>query len=211
MRKKNIKSEPPAPRRADAPSPSAQRGKDSGDPGAIDVEQIRELAAIVESHGLSELRLTMPAGVLLLRRGGASAMVSSLPAHTSMAPVVSMMPSGASMPPVAIPMPAAAEPAPATPALAGQSTSPTAGVQGNGQVHVINSPFVGTFYRSPSPEAPSFVEIGQKVKKGQVLCIVEAMKLMNEIEAEIDGTVVACLAENAQPVEYGQTLFKLSP
>ena len=81
----------------------------------------------------------------------------------------------------------------------------------NGQHNYVNSPFVGTFYRSPSPEAPSFVEVGQRVKKGQVICIVEAMKLMNEIEAEADGTVVACLVENAQPVEYAQALFKISP
>jgi acetyl-CoA carboxylase biotin carboxyl carrier protein len=75
----------------------------------------------------------------------------------------------------------------------------------------VASPFVGTFYRSPSPEASSFVEVGTRVKKGQVLCIVEAMKLMNEIEAETDGVVAAILVENAQPVEYGQALFKISP
>jgi acetyl-CoA carboxylase biotin carboxyl carrier protein len=75
----------------------------------------------------------------------------------------------------------------------------------------VSSPFVGTFYRAPSPEAPYFVEVGQRVKKGQVLCIVEAMKLMNEIEADADGIIAACLVENAQPVEYGQTLFRIAP
>lgn len=75
----------------------------------------------------------------------------------------------------------------------------------------ITSPFVGTFYRCPSPEAPPFVEVGQIVKKGQVLCIIEAMKLMNEIEAEVGGTIVACLAENGQPVEYGEPLFQIRP
>ncbi len=75
----------------------------------------------------------------------------------------------------------------------------------------ITSPFVGTFYRSSSPAAKSFVEIGSRVKKGQALCIVEAMKLMNEIEAEIDGEVAAILIENGKPVEFGSPLFVLSP
>ena len=74
----------------------------------------------------------------------------------------------------------------------------------------ISSPFVGTFYRTPSPEAPQFVDVGQSVRKGQVLCIVEAMKLMNEIEAESDGRIVEILVENGAPVEYGQPLFRLS-
>jgi acetyl-CoA carboxylase biotin carboxyl carrier protein len=75
----------------------------------------------------------------------------------------------------------------------------------------ITSPIVGTFYRAPSPEAASFVELGSQVKKGQVLCIVEAMKLMNEIESEIDGTVIKILVENSQPVEYGEPLFLIEP
>ncbi len=73
--------------------------------------------------------------------------------------------------------------------------------------HEIRSPIVGTFYRAPSPGAPPFVEKGDKVKKGQVLCIIEAMKVMNEIESDVDGTVVDILVENAQPVEYNQVLF----
>jgi acetyl-CoA carboxylase biotin carboxyl carrier protein len=75
----------------------------------------------------------------------------------------------------------------------------------------ITSPIVGTFYRAPSPEATSFIEIGQRVKKGQALCIVEAMKLMNEIESEADGIVVKALVENGQPVEYGEPLFLIDP
>src|SRR4029078_10387945 len=73
------------------------------------------------------------------------------------------------------------------------------------------SPIVGTFYRSPNPESPAFVEVGSKVRKGQVLCIVEAMKLMNEIEAEMDAEVVEILVANAQPVEFGEVLFRLRP
>jgi acetyl-CoA carboxylase biotin carboxyl carrier protein len=73
--------------------------------------------------------------------------------------------------------------------------------------HALKSPMVGTFYRAPSPGAPSFVEIGQSVTKGQTLCIIEAMKLLNEIESDFSGTVKAILVENGQPVEYGQPLF----
>lgn len=75
----------------------------------------------------------------------------------------------------------------------------------------VTSPIVGTFYRSPSPDAPPFVEMNLKIKKGQVLCIIEAMKLMNEIESEVDGIVVKALVENGQPVEYGEPLFLIEP
>jgi acetyl-CoA carboxylase biotin carboxyl carrier protein len=77
--------------------------------------------------------------------------------------------------------------------------------------HIITSPLVGTFYRAPSPESASFVEVGQSVRKGQTLCIIEAMKLMNEIEADTDGCVVEILVGNGHAVEYGQPLFRLEP
>ncbi len=73
----------------------------------------------------------------------------------------------------------------------------------------VTSPFVGTFYRSPSPDAPPFVDVGSSIREGQALCIVEAMKLMNEIEADCAGTIVEILAENGKPVEFGQKLFKV--
>ena len=75
----------------------------------------------------------------------------------------------------------------------------------------VTSPIVGTFFRSPSPDAPPFVETGLRVKKGQVLCIIEAMKLMNEIESELDGILVKALVDNGQPVEYGEPLFLIEP
>ena len=75
----------------------------------------------------------------------------------------------------------------------------------------INSPIVGIFHRAPSPESPPFVEVGSSVGKGQVLCIVEAMKLMNEIESDTDGTIVQILIENGHPVEYGEPLFRIKP
>jgi len=77
------------------------------------------------------------------------------------------------------------------------------------QLHEIKTPLVGTFYRSPSPEAPTFTEVGRTVKAGQVLCIVEAMKLMNEIESDVDGIVEEIVVSNGQPVEYGEVLFRL--
>ena len=80
-----------------------------------------------------------------------------------------------------------------------------------GEAGIVKAPLVGTFYRSPGPDAKSYVEIGDEVEKGQVLCIIEAMKLMNEIEAEYPGVVREVLAENGQPVEYGQSLFRVEP
>ena len=110
---------------------------------------------------------------------------------------------------VAPPTPARAEAAPNTPAapasLAASLSEDTTGLV------TITSPIVGTFYRSPSPDADPYVEEGDVVKKGQVLCIVEAMKLMNEIESELDGRVVKILAESTKPVEYGQPLFLIDP
>jgi len=95
------------------------------------------------------------------------------------------------------------------PAIALAPPAPIEGATAPGTF--INSPFVGTFYRAPSPDASSFVEVGQIVKKGQVVCIVEAMKLMNEIEAEADGKVAEIMAKNGEHVEYGQGLIRLSP
>ena len=94
--------------------------------------------------------------------------------------------------------PAAAEPAPAIPAPA-----PEEGL------HVITSPIVGTFYRAPSPEADPFAEIGQRVSKGKILCIIESMKLMNEIESDVEGEIVAVYPVSGQPVEYGEKLFAI--
>ncbi|MBO7081570.1 MAG: acetyl-CoA carboxylase biotin carboxyl carrier protein [Neisseriaceae bacterium] len=95
--------------------------------------------------------------------------------------------------------------APATTVQAASSTSETSVEEISG--HKMTSPMVGTFYRSPSPSSPSFVEVGQKVQVGDTLCIIEAMKLMNEIEADVAGTVKAILVNNGEPVEYGEPLF----
>ena len=94
----------------------------------------------------------------------------------------------------------------AAPAAKAEAAAPAV-VEGT----VVTSPFVGTFYRAPNPESPAFAEVGARVKKGQTLCIVEAMKLMNEIEADVAGTVAEVYAENGKPVEYGQRLFRIVP
>ena len=107
-------------------------------------------------------------------------------------------------PPNPAPPPAAANPAGA----AAESGAEPGDEEGT---VLVRSPIVGTFYRSPSPDAPSFVEIGAKVKKGQVICIIEAMKVMNEIEAEIEAEVIDVLVANGQPVEFGELMFRLRP
>jgi acetyl-CoA carboxylase biotin carboxyl carrier protein len=97
--------------------------------------------------------------------------------------------------------------APAAPAQAAAPAAASADEDAN--IVFITSPFVGTFYRAPSPDAPPFVEVGSAIREGQALCIVEAMKLMNEIEADGPGTIVEMLVENGKPVEFGQKLFKV--
>lgn len=110
------------------------------------------------------------------------------------------------VPPAVAPPPVAAAAVPAVaPAAATPAASPGT------KLHEVRSPIVGTFYRSPAPDAPAFVQVGSVVQKGAVLCIVEAMKLMNEIESDVAGKVVQIMVENGQPVEYDQVLFILEP
>ncbi|MBI4546448.1 MAG: acetyl-CoA carboxylase biotin carboxyl carrier protein [Ignavibacteriae bacterium] len=117
---------------------------------------------------------------------------------------------------VAVSQPAAvtthAAPAPASPsAQPAETVPPTAPALPEIKYHEINSPIVGTVYRAPAPDADPYVEVGQIVQKGTVLCIVEAMKLMNEIESDMAGRIVKIMVENGQPVEYNQTLFLIEP
>jgi acetyl-CoA carboxylase biotin carboxyl carrier protein len=113
--------------------------------------------------------------------------------------------------PMAAPQPASAPPAAPAPVMPSAALAAAAKAESDKKSFTINSPFVGTFYRSASPDSPSFVDLGQTVKKGQVLCIVEAMKLMNEIEAEQSGKLVEALVQNGSPVEYGEALFRFEP
>ena len=118
-------------------------------------------------------------------------------------PVIMAAPSSAH------PFPAAAPEAPAAPARSGSGIAAASPTGDEAGFAYVKSPMVGTFYRSPSPENPSYVENGSKVEEKTVVCIIEAMKIMNEIQAEIKGAVVEVLVENGQPVEYGQRLFKV--
>jgi acetyl-CoA carboxylase biotin carboxyl carrier protein len=151
----------------------------------LDLKRLRELAKLLHQFDLSELDVRLGEMRVRLRRGGVPAeeVVAHRPARASSAPADAH---------------AAATPAPA-------ATS-----EEDANVFYVTSPFVGTFYRAPSPEAPSFVDVGATVTAGQVLCIIEAMKLMNEIEADQAGRVLECLVENGKPVEYGQRLFRMA-
>jgi acetyl-CoA carboxylase biotin carboxyl carrier protein len=111
--------------------------------------------------------------------------------------------------PMAAPAPMAAAPAPA--AAAAPAASPAPAAPAAASATDVKSPMVGTFYASPEPGSKPYVSVGQTVKKGQVLCIIEAMKIMNEIESEVSGKVVEILASDAHPVEYGQVLFRVDP
>ena len=149
----------------------------------MNLKEIREILELLKGSDVSEFELGRGDMVLKLRRGPANV------------PVV---------PPPAAPAPAApARPAEESPAVAPAPPKPT--------YKEILSPIVGTFYRAPAPDAAPFVEVGTRVVKGQVLCIVEAMKIMNQIESDTTGTIAAIIVENAQPVAYGQALFHVTP
>ena len=159
-------------------------------------EQIKELIGLVAENRLQGLEL---------ERSGFRLKIDGQQAQQTMAVAVPAAAGAAASaaPPVTLPMPAAAAAAPAAPAAAPSPAGPPAGS------HVLTSPIVGTFYRAPSPDAPLFTEVGSRVKKGQVLCIIEAMKLMNEIESDVDGVVAEVYPQNAQAVEFGEPLFAI--
>jgi|SRR5687767_5527551 len=148
----------------------------------MDLRKLKKLIDLVQESGIAELEITEGEEKVKIVKGGGVSL--------SAAPPVAVAPVAA----------APAEPRPAAPAAEGEP-----GPEG----HVVKAPMVGTFYRSPSPDAKVFVEVGQAIKEGDTICIIEAMKLMNEIEADASGVVKAILVENGQPVEYGQPLFIL--
>jgi acetyl-CoA carboxylase biotin carboxyl carrier protein len=155
----------------------------------MDLRKLKKLIDLVQESGIAELEITEGEEKVKIVKGGG---ISVVPAASS-----------AAMPMSAPEAPRAA--APAASAAPASSAEPPAGQEG----HVVKAPMVGTFYRAASPDAKAFVEVGQAVKEGQTICIIEAMKLMNEIETDAGGVVKAILVENGQPVEYGQPLFIL--
>ncbi len=142
----------------------------------MDLRKLKKLIDLVQESGISELEVTEGEEKVKIVKNGGSAVTYTAPAQP------------APQPPVAVPAPAPV----ATP-------EPIPG-------HLVKSPMVGTFYRSPSPGAKHFIEVGDTVKSGDTICIIEAMKLLNEIECDKDGVIKAILVENGQPVEYGEPL-----
>jgi acetyl-CoA carboxylase biotin carboxyl carrier protein len=155
----------------------------------MDIDQIRSILDLVREHELSEFEIEHEGLRLKIRKdvNGAHAVTHALPIMPAMA------------------APAAAAP----PAQVGGTAAPIAELGEEIELAVVKSPIVGTFYRSSEPGSASFVEIGSSVKKGDVLCIIEAMKLMNEIDSEYDGEIVNVYVENGQPVQYGERLFAI--
>jgi acetyl-CoA carboxylase biotin carboxyl carrier protein len=157
-------------------------------------KELKQILQALVEHGVSELTLETPDYKLTVRRGGEVQMVA-VPQVAAPVPAPAPVPVSA---PAPAPAPAPAEAAPAPEAPKADECP--------GCVE-IRAPIVGTFYRAPAPDAPPYVKEGDRVEKGQVLCIIEAMKLMNEIESEVSGIVRKILVENGEPVEYGQPLF----
>ncbi|HTP62470.1 MAG TPA: acetyl-CoA carboxylase biotin carboxyl carrier protein [Burkholderiales bacterium] len=154
----------------------------------MDLRKLKKLIDLVQESGIAELEITEGEERVRIARGG---IVNVTPLAAAPAIVSAAMPA-----PVAAAPPAGA----GAPAVAAE---PPPGIEG----HVVKSPMVGTFYRAPAPDAKPFVDVGGAVKEGETICVIEAMKLMNEIEADAAGTIKAILVENGQPVEYGQALF----
>ncbi len=150
----------------------------------FDIDQVREIIEMMIEHELSEVDLRQDDRRIRLRRG------HETPAMVSYAP----------------PAPVAAAP----PASA-SSDSPASAAQADGQFEFITSPTVGTFYSKSKPGAPDFVNIGDSVEPGTIVCLVEAMKMFNEIPAGVSGKIVACLVKNEDPVDVGKPLFKVAP
>jgi len=148
----------------------------------MDIRKVKKLIELLEESNLAELEIT---------EGEESVRISRYAASQG-APVMAPMPAMPSAPAAPAATPDAAAAPAAEPAVSG---------------HVVRAPMVGTFYRSPSPSAPAFVDVGQTVQAGQTLCIIEAMKMMNQIEADRSGVVREVLADNEQPVEFDQPLF----
>jgi acetyl-CoA carboxylase biotin carboxyl carrier protein len=158
----------------------------------MDFDEINRILDIVREHDLSEFELEREGFKIRIKKG--SLAPTSVPAGAPIASAETQ-----------------AGPAPAAPSPSPPEAVPSAGETASDETDfaIVKSPIVGTFFRAAEPGAPPFVEVGSSVKKGQVLCIIEAMKLMNEIDSEYDGEVVKIYVDNGQPVQYGERLFAL--
>lgn len=157
----------------------------------MDIEYLKQLMQLFDQSTATELSIEEEGTKVHLSRQPAQQTVHMVAAPPVSTPVMHQAPVAPTAPVAHTPNAEVVPPAPAA------------------NLHIIHSPIVGTFYRAPSPEAPPFVKVGDKVNAGSPLCIVEAMKLMNEIESDVSGTVVRCLVDNGKPVEYNQPLFEI--
>lgn len=158
----------------------------------MELKEIQNLIKFVAKSGASEVKLEMDDIKITIKTGSEEPNVTYL------------------QQPMAQAAPAAA-PAPATAAPAAESSAPVAPASSDDKYITVKSPIIGTFYRKPSPDKPTFVEVGDSVKVGDTLCIIEAMKLFNEIESEVSGTIVKVLIDDMSPVEFDQPLFLVDP
>jgi acetyl-CoA carboxylase biotin carboxyl carrier protein len=181
--------------RGSTPAPHVNGSYANGGPILLDLEFVRQLIQAVDTSGIDTLEIT---------RAGTRIRISKTP--TPVALPIAAPAAAAAAGPAASSSPAAS--GHASPAAAPSEPSPQAPAR---NLVEVKSPMVGTFYRAPAPEAPPYVEVGTAVTQKQTLCILEAMKLMNELESEVDGIVREILVENADPVEYGQVLFRIEP
>jgi acetyl-CoA carboxylase biotin carboxyl carrier protein len=156
----------------------------------MDLDQLKQILDLVREHDLSEFEVEQDGLRLKIRKDKSGAFV---PVHS--APVHVAQPT----------LPAVSQ----APAAAAAAPAPVGAAEVDIELAVVKSPIVGTFYRSSEPGAAAFVDVGTTVKKGQVLCIIEAMKLMNEIDSEYEGEIVNIYVENGQPVQYGERLFAI--
>ena len=170
------------------PAPEAATGRQQ----IVDLQFLRELLAAVDESGIDSLEISR--GGTRIRVAKSPTMVATMSTGGNSAQSVAASGQGHQPPPSAAPEP--------PPAPAAESAS---------SLIEITSPMVGTFYRAPAPEAPSYVEVGSRIVEGQTLCILEAMKLMNELESEVEGVVREICVDNSEPVEYGQVLFRIEP
>jgi acetyl-CoA carboxylase biotin carboxyl carrier protein len=166
----------------------------------LDLDELKELLHILEEREIIEFELEEEGKKLRIRKAEAN--------HAAPAAVIAAAPAPPSPPAAPHPavVPAAAAAAGPAPAAAAPAEEPA-----EAGTLLVKSPIVGTFYRSPDPNSAAFVDVGDRVKPGQVMCIIEAMKLMNEIEAEVSGQVVKVHPQNGQPVQYGDPLFTIRP
>jgi acetyl-CoA carboxylase biotin carboxyl carrier protein len=161
----------------------------------MDLKEIKAIIDLMTRNGLSEFELEKGDVKLRVKRGPSGEWISSAAssAPASVSPIIQAAAGAATT----------AASLPASPAATGSATPPVAnGLQ-------IVSPMVGTFYRSPSPDSPPYIDVGQEVNEETVVCIIEAMKVMNEIKAEVSGVIVEVLAQNGKPVEFGKPLFSV--